>query len=111
VRTRRFSLLFTPEQFQFVPAPGEENPHVEVEGKADGRASAPADEGLEVPPPPEAVAPESFGRCLHLVREVFVLGEAADQGENGPQVPRGPAAYRQPSAGHQAAAMSSSISV
>jgi hypothetical protein len=26
VRTRRFSLLFTPEQFQFVPALGEENP-------------------------------------------------------------------------------------
>src|SRR5438094_3009969 len=25
VRTRRFSLLFTPEQFQFVPALGEEN--------------------------------------------------------------------------------------
>ena len=27
VRTRRFSLLFTPEQFQLVPAPGEDNPH------------------------------------------------------------------------------------
>jgi hypothetical protein len=27
VRTRRFSLLFTPEQFQFVPALSEENPH------------------------------------------------------------------------------------
>jgi hypothetical protein len=27
VRARRFSLLFTLEQFQFVPAPGEENPH------------------------------------------------------------------------------------
>lgn len=27
VRTRRFGLLFTPEQFQFVPALGEENPH------------------------------------------------------------------------------------
>src|SRR5262249_55230541 len=26
VRTRRFSLLFTPEQLQFVPEPGEENP-------------------------------------------------------------------------------------
>jgi hypothetical protein len=31
VRTRRFSLLFTPEQFQFVPASGEENPHVLVQ--------------------------------------------------------------------------------
>ncbi len=28
VRTRRFSLLFTPEQLQFVPAPDEETPHV-----------------------------------------------------------------------------------
>jgi hypothetical protein len=27
VRARRFSLLFTPEQFQFVPSIGEENPH------------------------------------------------------------------------------------
>jgi len=31
VRTRRFSLLFTPEQFQFVPALGEENPHALME--------------------------------------------------------------------------------
>ncbi len=31
VRTRRFSLLFTPEQFQFVPAAGEENHHVLVQ--------------------------------------------------------------------------------
>jgi hypothetical protein len=27
VRTRRFSLLFTPEQFQFVPTPGEDDTH------------------------------------------------------------------------------------
>jgi hypothetical protein len=27
VRTRRFSLLFTPEQFQFVPTPGEDDIH------------------------------------------------------------------------------------
>lgn len=31
VRTRRFSLLFTPEQFQFVPASGEEKPHLLVQ--------------------------------------------------------------------------------
>lgn len=31
VRTKQFSLLFTPEQFQFVPAPSEENPHALIQ--------------------------------------------------------------------------------
>src|SRR6266446_6328444 len=83
----------------------------EVEREADRAAAAPADEGLEIASRAEAVGAHPGRGGLHLVGEPLVLGQAADEGQDGRHVPRGANADDEGSAGHQAAATSSSISV
>src|SRR5207244_5287901 len=51
----------------------------EVEGEAAGGAAPPADEGLEVGPPPEAVAADLHGGGLHPASDRRGPGDPADR--------------------------------
>jgi hypothetical protein len=87
----------------------------EVEGEADGPAAAATDEGLEVTASTEAVAPDARRGGHALARQPLVLGQTADQCEDGRDVAARTGTDRQARGGHengrQAAATASSISV
>src|SRR5262245_11415407 len=61
----------------------------EVEREADRRAPAPADQRLEVAPPAEAMLANPGGRGFHFVGEMLVLGQAANQLDDGRHVAHG----------------------